>query len=103
MTSGERLYQIACTFPVLRFKGVEKGTIPGITPDGFNGRRVHDFLYHGGGGRWSSGEVLVLEFLLNLYDPHEYKGFNFGRAMSVWDGTQMSACLSAVANVLDGE
>jgi hypothetical protein len=59
----DRIYRIACTFRALRFKGVERGNIPGIGPDGFCAGELHDFLYNGGGGLWSSGEVLILQFL----------------------------------------
>ncbi len=98
-----RMYQIACTFPVLGFKGVENGDIPGILPNGFNDKQLHDFLYNDVGGVWSAGEVLVLEFLLNLYDPYEYKDFNVGRAVNVWDRKQMSACLGAIVKFFNGE
>lgn len=103
MTSDERLYQIICSFPALKRKGVEQGEIPGITPTGFYAERLHDFLYHGGGGALSSGEFLLLEFLLNLYNPHEYERFNFGRAVNVWDDRHMAACLKAVAGIFNGQ
>jgi hypothetical protein len=97
------IYRIACTIPVLTFKGVERGDIPGIAPDGFCAAELHNFLYHGRGGVWSSGEVLILEFLLNLYDPYEYKAFNFGRALNVLDPRNLTACLKAAVQYYNGE
>jgi hypothetical protein len=35
MTADQRLFEIACSFPALRYKGVEQGHIPGITPTDF--------------------------------------------------------------------
>jgi hypothetical protein len=91
----DRMYQIACSLPALRRKGVEQGDIPGIQPDGFHDGQLHDFLYQGSGGAWRSGEVLILQFLLDLYDPYEYKAFNFGRALFVLDQRNMAACINA--------
>jgi len=99
----DRIYRIACTFRALRFKGVERGNIPGIGPDGFCAGELHEFLCHGGGGLWSSGEVLILQFLLNLYDPYEYKAFNFGRTLDILDPDHMNACLKAAAKYYNGE
>jgi hypothetical protein len=99
----DRIYRIACTFPALSFKGVERGNIPGIAPEGFCADALHDFLYHGRGGAWSSGEVLILQFLLNLYDPYEYKAFNLGRALFVLDQWNMSACIKAAVQYYNGE
>jgi hypothetical protein len=99
----DRIYRIACTFRALTFKGVERGDIPGINPDGFCAGELHDFLYHGGGGLWSSGEVLILQFLLNLHDPHEYKAFNFGHALNVLDSGHMTACIKAAVQYYNGE
>jgi hypothetical protein len=99
----DRIYRIACTFPALSFKGMQRGNIPGIGPDGFCAGELHDFLYNGGGGLWSSGEVLILQFLLNLYDPYEYKAFNFGRALDILDPGHMSACLKAAMQYYNGE
>jgi hypothetical protein len=65
----ERMYKIACSLAALRRKGVERGDIPGIRPDGFYDLQLHEFVYQSGGGAWRSGEILLLEFLLNLYDP----------------------------------
>ncbi len=97
------MYQIACLFPVLEDKHVTKSQIPGITPRGINGRKLHDFLHDKEGGRlWSTGEVLVIEFLLNIYDPTEYKSFNFGMAANVWDSGQMSAYLNGVSKYYFG-
>jgi hypothetical protein len=92
---ADRMYQIACSLPALRRKGVEQGHIPGIAPDSFCDGKLHEFLHHGGGRTWGSGEVLILQFLLNLYDPYEYKAFNLGRALIVLDPCNMSACINA--------
>jgi hypothetical protein len=98
----DRIYRIACTFRVLTFKGVERGDIPGINPDGFCADELHEFLQL---KRciWSSGEVLILQFLLNLYNPYQYTAFNFGRALDVLDPGHMSACLKAAAQYYNGE
>ncbi len=93
-TGIERIYAIACLFPVLQFKGVEDGRIPGIKPYEFYGKKLADFLSHGTG--WSSGEIRVVEFLLSLYDPNIYEKFNFGKALNIWDCGQISAFLTAV-------
>ena len=99
----DKIYRIACTFPALTRKGVAGGDIPGISPDGFCADELHDFLYHGGGGAWSSGEVLILQFLLNLYDPYEYKAFNLGRALIVLDPDNMTACINAAMRHYNGK
>jgi hypothetical protein len=98
----DKMYRIACTFRALTFKGVERGDIPGIAPDGFCADELHEFLQRKC-CVWSSGEILLLEFLLNLYDPDEYKSFNFGRALNVLDPGHMSACLKAAAQYYNGE
>jgi hypothetical protein len=103
MTSDERLYQIACSFPALRRKGVEQGDIPGIRPDGFYDIELSDYLYQGGGGVLSSGEFLLLEFLLNLYNPDAHPKFNMGRAVRVLDCEHMRQCLQAVIRVYSGK
>jgi hypothetical protein len=90
-----RMYKIACSLPALRRKGVEHGDIPGIRPDGFYDLQLYEFVYQGSGGAWSSDQILLLEFLLNLYDPYEYKAFNFGRALFVLDQGNMAACIDA--------
>ncbi|MCP4216786.1 MAG: hypothetical protein GY765_19200 [bacterium] len=89
----DRMYKIACSFPVLKAKGVEDGEIPGITPSGFYDEKLSDFHCN---ACWSQGELLVLEFLLNLYNPHAYKKFNFGLALGVWDYGQIRAFMEAV-------
>ncbi len=61
----KRLYQIACSFPALQFKGVENGHIPGISKDGFYDLELSKYLYQGRGGVLSTGEFLILEALLN--------------------------------------
>jgi hypothetical protein len=98
----DRIYRIACTFRALSFKGVERGGIPGIHPDGFCADELDEFVQRKC-RIWSSGEVLLIEFLLNLYDPHQYTGFNFGRALEVLDPGHMSACLKAAAQYYNGE
>lgn len=98
----DRIYRIACTFRALTFKGVQRGNIPGINPEGFCAGELHEFLQRNC-CVWSSGEVLLLEFLLNLYDPDEYKSFNFGQALNVLDPGHMSACLKAAAQYYNGE
>jgi hypothetical protein len=98
----DRIYRIACTFRALTFKGVERGDIPGIRPDGFCADELHEFLQRNC-RVWSSGEVLILEFLLNLYDPDQYTAFNFGRALDVLDPGHMSACLAAAVQYYNGE
>ena len=98
----DRIYRIACTFRALTFKGVERGDIPGIHPDGFCADELDEFVQRNG-RIWSSGEVLLLEFLLNLYDPHHYTAFNFGRALNVLDPDHMSACLKAAVRYYNGE
>ena len=98
----DKMYRIACTFQALTFKGVERGDIPGINPDGFCADELHEFLQRNC-RVWSSGEVLILEFLLNLYDPDQYKSFNFGRALNILDPGHMSACLKAAVQYYNGE
>ena len=98
----DRIYQIACLFPALKRKGALKGTIPGVRPDGFYDTELHDFLYKGNGGMLSTGEFLLLEFLLNLYNPDEYKGFNFGRAVNLLDDRHLLAMLHGVAGIVNG-
>lgn len=98
----DRIYRIACTFRALSFKGVERGNIPGIDQEGFCADKLDEFVQRKC-RIWSSGEVLLLEFLLNLYDPHQYTGFNFGRALEVLDPDHMSACLKAAVQYYNGE
>jgi len=98
----DRIYRIACTFRALTFKGVERGDIPGISPDSFCADELHEFLQRNC-RVWSSGEVLILEFLLNLYDPYQYTAFNFGRALDVLDPGHMSACIKAAVQYYNGE
>lgn len=102
MKVDQRMYRIACSLPALKRKGAVQGDIPGIRPDGFYDIELHDFLYKGGGGALSSGEFLLLEFLLNLYDPDAYPRFNFGRAVQVWDWGHMRPCLQAVIDTYNG-
>ena len=35
-TTDRRMFEIACSFPALKFKGVEDGHIPGISLDDFH-------------------------------------------------------------------
>ncbi len=102
-TGTEQMYANACLFPVLQFKGVEDGSIPGITPYEFNADKLADFLKNGHGRAWSSGETHVLEFLLNLANPNIYDRFNFGRAFNTWDCGQVSAFITAVQMIEYGE
>ncbi len=101
MTFDEKIYRIACSFPTLRRKGVADGNIPGIKPDDFCERKLYTFLHRGSAGAWSSGEILVLEFLLNLFAPDIYDRFNFGRALNVWDDEHVNCCLKGVAMIFD--
>ena len=102
MNTDKQFYEIACSFPVMRNNGVEKGYIPGIKPDRFCADTLSKF-HSEIAGLWSSGEVLVLECLLNLYNPGTYPVFNLGYAANVWDSTHMLACLRAVSRVYNGK
>ena len=99
MTIDEKMYKIACSFPALQFKGVEDGNIPGINPKNFLDLKLSDYLYRGKGGLLSSGEFLILVFLLNLFSPGIHKEFNLGRAINVWDSGQISACINALKGI----
>ena len=103
MRSKNRFYEIAVTFPTMAWKGVEEGRIPGLSPDRFCPEDLWDFLCNGKGGAWSSGEKLVLNFLLNLYSPGAYDGFNLGYAMNTWDEKHVQACLKALARIYSGD
>jgi hypothetical protein len=96
MTKDQRLYEIACSFPALQHKGVEKGDIPGITRDDFLDLDLANYLYEGRGGALSSGEFLILEALLNLCNPDLHKKFNIGDALHVLDPDNMHALLNAI-------
>jgi hypothetical protein len=96
MTSDQRLYEIACSFPALRHKGVEKGSIPGITKDDFLDLDLANYLYKGRGGALSSGEFLILEALLNLCNPDLHPKFNLGDALHILDPDNMKALLNAI-------
>jgi len=96
------MYEIACSFPALNRKCVDQGHITGIEPDCFCAETFADFI-NGHAGAWSSGEYLILEFLLNLGSPGTYSGFNMGRAVNVWDGDTMTACFKAVAKIYTGQ
>lgn len=98
----KHFYEIACSFPTMVCKGVEDGDIPGISKNRFCADELAEFVYHGHGGSWSTGEKLVLEFLLNLYNSGAYDRFNLGHAMNVWDPTHMTVCLKALARVYCG-
>ena len=102
MTIDERMFEIACSFPALQFKGVEDGKIPGISHKDFLDLKLSDYLYRGRGGLLSSGEFLILEFLLNLFSPSIHKEFNLGSALNVWDNQQTSACIKALINLNNG-
>jgi hypothetical protein len=92
----KRLYEIACSFPALQFKGVEKGDIPGITATGFFDLDLAEYLYNGRGGALSHGEFLILEALLNLCNPDIHNKFNLGDALHVLDERNMKALLNAI-------
>lgn len=96
MTPDQRLYEIACSFPALQYKGVEKGNIPGITQDGFLDLDLAQYLYKGSGGALSSGEFLILEALLNLCNPNLHQNFNLGDALHILDSRNMDALLNAI-------
>jgi hypothetical protein len=96
MGTDQRLYEIACSFPALRQKGVEKSGIPGITPTDFFDLDLAAWLYQGGGGGLSHGEFLILEALLNLCNPQVHDKFNLGEALRTLDPDNMQALLSAI-------
>jgi len=95
-TVDQRLYQIACSFPALRRKGVEQGHIPGISPNDFCDLDLAAWLYHGAGGVLSHGEFLILEALLNLCNPTIHNKFNLGDALNVLDQDNMKPLLDAI-------
>ena len=95
-STDERLYQIACSFPALRQKGVAKGNIPGITPTNFYDLDLARYLYKGGGGLLSHGEFLILEGLLNLCNPQIHDKFNLGEALQTLDPNNMQALLNGI-------
>jgi hypothetical protein len=96
MTSDQRLFEIACSFPALRHKGVEQGHIPGITPNDFYDLDLADYLYNGRGGALSHGEFLILEALLNFCNPDIHDRFNLGDALNVLDQDNMKSLLNAI-------
>jgi hypothetical protein len=99
----DKMYRIACTFPALLLKGVERGAIPGIAPEGFDGDKLHEFLRHGRGRMWNIADVMILDFLLNLYDPSKYKSFNLGWALGLLYQKDMAACLNAAIRHYNAE
>ena len=101
-SADERLYQIACSFPALRRKGVESGGIPGITPTDFYDLDLADYLYNGNGGALSHGEFLILEALLNLCNPALHHRFNLGEALGTLDLENMKAFLDAIVRTYNG-
>ncbi len=103
LTLDERMYEIACSFPALQFKGVEQGHIPGITPTEFHDGKLSEYLYNGRGGALSSGEFILLEFLLNLAYPYYHYKFNLGDAIKTLDPRHMSACMRAMSRTYNGE
>jgi hypothetical protein len=96
MTPDRRLYEIACSFPALRNKGVQDGHIPGITPTDFFDLDLSAWLYKGGGGLLSHGEFLILEALLNLCNPSLHDRFNLGEALQTLDPGNMHALLNGI-------
>jgi hypothetical protein len=99
MNPDQRLYEIACSIPALRHKGVDKGNIPGITPTDFDDLDLSEYLYKGGGGLLSHGEFLIIEALLNLCNPHRHPRFNLGEALEVLDPDNMQALIKGIARV----
>ena len=97
MDLEKRFFEMICAFPTMVRKGVKDGDIPGVGPDWFCADELAEFVYNGGGRAWSSGEKLVLELLLNLYNPGAYDRFNLGHAVNVWDPSHMKGCLLALA------
>jgi hypothetical protein len=96
MTADQRLFEIACSFPALRYKGVEQGHIPGITPTDFYDLDLADYLYNGQGGALSHGEFLILEALLNLCNPDLHQRFNLGEAVQILDPDNMQALFNGI-------
>ena len=101
-SKDQRLYQIACSFPALQHKGVEKGYIPGITPTDFYDLDLADWLYNGRGGALSHGEFLIIEALLNLCNPDIHDKFNLGCALHVLDPGNMQVLLNAIVRTYNG-
>lgn len=101
-SKDRRLYQIACSFPALQHKGVEKGNIPGITADDFFDLDLAEYLYNGRGGVLSHGEFLIIEALLNLCNPDLHDKFNLGDALHVLDPGNMQALLNAIVRTYNG-
>lgn len=99
MDLERQFYDVACSFPTMRRKGVENGNVPGISKDNFSPDELAEFLYHGRGGVWSTAEKHVLEFLLNLIEPNSYDRFNLGHAMNAWDQAHINACLAALKSL----
>jgi hypothetical protein len=44
MTFDRRMYEIACSFPALKFKGVEEECIPGIEKECFCADQLSEFI-----------------------------------------------------------
>jgi hypothetical protein len=95
MNPDRRLYEIACSFPALKNKGVQDGHIPGITPTDFFDLDLSTWLYKGG-GLLSHGEFLILEALLNLCNPSIHDRFNLGEALQTLDPDNMQALLDGI-------
>jgi hypothetical protein len=93
---NDLIFEIACLFPALRFKGVEEGYIPGITRKGFDDSALSDYLYQGAGTALSHGEQLILEFLLNLSDPYTHTRFNLGIALNLFGPAHLEALIEAI-------
>lgn len=103
MTTDARMYEIACSFPALKRKSVADGGIIGITEHAFYDIDLSRYLYHGSGRALSHGEVLILEALLNLYNPDQHTRFNLGEAMRVLDPNNMQALLKAIVRIYTGK
>ncbi len=102
VTTDRRMFEIACSIPVLDLKGVKEGHIPGISPNDFHDGILSDYLYHGHGGVLSSGEFKILEFLLNLFAPYCHDKFNLGDALRSFDPDNMNACLQGMVRMYNG-
>ena len=84
-TDDRRIFEIACSFPALKKKGVADGSIPGISPEEFHDGHLAEYLYNGPGRALSQGVFKILEFLLNLFSPYCHDKFNLGDALRTFD------------------
>jgi hypothetical protein len=96
------MFEIACSFPALKRKGVKEGRIPGIQPDDFHDGKLSEYLHNGPGCALSNGEAMILEFLLNLFAPYVHDKFNLGDALKTLDPDHMNACLKGMVRMYNG-